>query len=143
MYDLEIAKSQLRAKNYSLVIAKNGKVIFETKQSGIGGFLSAIDQLGGIDLRDSAIADKVVGRAAALLCVYCSVKAVYAIVVSSGGREVLKEHSVSLEFESLVPNILNRQQTDTCQFEKVVATISDADEAYERLKFCIKETRKR
>jgi hypothetical protein len=143
MRDLEIAKSQLRRKNCSLVIAKDGKVIFETKESGVSGFLSAIDKLGRSGLYGSSVADRVVGRAAAMLCVYCSVKAVYAIVASNGGREVLKEHGVPLEFENLVPNILNRQQTDTCPFEKVVATISDAKEAYERLRSCIKETGKR
>ena len=143
MGDLEIAKNQLQRKNCSLVIAKDSKVIFETKQSGVSGFLHAIDKFGRSDLYGSSVADRVVGRAAAMLCLYCSVEAVYAIIASNGGREVLGEHGVPLEFENLVPNILNRQQTGTCPFEKAVATISDAEEAYESLKSCIKETRER
>jgi hypothetical protein len=88
-------------------------------------------------LHGASVADRIVGRAAALLCVYCGVKAVYAVVLSDGGERVLKENSVSLEFESLVPSILNRQRTETCPFEKIVSTVSDGEEAYEKLKSCV------
>jgi hypothetical protein len=137
MLDIEIAKQQLLEKGLSLVIAKDGKIIFETRQSGVSGFLSAIEERGRESLHGASVADKIVGRAAALLCVYCGVKAVYAVVLSDGGKRVLKENSVSLEFENLVPSILNRQKTGTCPFEKLVLTISDEEEAYEKLKSCV------
>lgn len=136
MLDLEIAKRQLRQRGFSLVIVKRGKTVFETRQSGVSGFLGAIDKIGREGLAGSSAADKVVGRAAAMLCTYCRVKAVYAVVVSNGGRELLEENGVALEFERLVPNVLNRQQTGVCPFEKVVATISNVEEAYEKLKSC-------
>ena len=140
--DLEIAKRQLRKRGFSLVIAKDGKIIFETRQSGVSGFLKAIDEFGKRGLAGSSIADRVVGRAAAMLCVFCGVKAVNAVILSKGGKELLEENGVSFQFESLVPNILNRQQTGVCPFEKIVATISNAEEAYEKLKTCINETGK-
>jgi hypothetical protein len=134
---METAKRQLLEKGFSLVIAKDGKIVFETRQSGVSGFLSAIEELGRESLHGASVADRIVGRAAALLCVYCGVKAVYAVVLSDGGERVLKENSVSLEFESLVPSILNRQRTETCPFEKIVSTVSDGEEAYEKLKSCV------
>jgi hypothetical protein len=140
MSDLEIAKRQLRKGGFSLVIAKGGRIVFETRQSGVSGFLKAIDEFGKRGLAGSSIADRVVGRAAAMLCVYCGVRAVYAVIVSNRGKELLEENGVSFQFESLVPNILNRQQTGVCPFEKVVAPISNAGEAYEKLKTCMNET---
>jgi uncharacterized linocin/CFP29 family protein len=137
MLDIEIAKHRLLEKGFSLVIAKDRKIIFGTKQSGVSGFLSAIEELGRESLHGVSVADRIVGRAAALLCVYCGVKAVYAVVLSDGGKRVLKENSVSLEFENLVPSILNKQKTGTCPFEKLVLTISDEEEAYEKLKSCV------
>lgn len=137
MLDLEVAKSRLRERDFSLVIAKEGKIIFETAQSGVSGFLSAIDTFGKDDLVGSSIADKVVGRAAAMLCVYCGVEAVYAVILSEGGKDLLEKNGVSFQFERLVPSILNRQRTGKCPFEQLVATITDAEEAYEKLKSCI------
>jgi len=139
MNDLEAAKRRLREKGFSLVITKNGSVVFETKLQGISGFLEAIEKFGRKSLHGCFVADKVVGRAAALLCVYCGVRAVYAVVLSKGGREVLEENRVTLEFGNLVPNVLNQRKTDVCPFEKVVADISNAEEAYEKLKTCMKE----
>jgi uncharacterized linocin/CFP29 family protein len=139
MLDVEIAKRQLFEKGFSLVIVKDEKIILETRQSGVNGFLSAIEELGRERLHAASVADRIVGRAAALLCVYCGVKAVYAVVLSEEGKSVLKENSVSLEFKNLVPSILNRQKTGTCPFEKIVSTVSDGQEAYEKLKSCISE----
>jgi hypothetical protein len=137
MLDVEIAKRQLSEKGFNLVIVKDEKIILETRQSGVSGFLSAIEELGRERLHAASVADRIVGRAAALLCVYCSVRAVYAVVLSEGGKSVLKENSVSLEFKDLVPSILNRQKTGTCPFEKIVSTVSDGQEAYEKLKSCV------
>jgi len=139
MQDLEIAKRRLREKGFSLVIAKDEEVVFETKQSGVGGFLSVIEKFGRKKLHGSSVADKVIGRAAALLCVYCGVKALYAVVLSNGGKEVLEGNGVFFGFESLAPNILNQQKTDVCPFEKVVIVVSDVEEAYEKLKSYMKE----
>jgi hypothetical protein len=137
MLDLEIAKHRLQEGGLSLVIAKEEKIVFETMQSGVSGFLSAIDSFGRDDLVDSSIADKVVGRAAAMLCVYCGVKGVYAVILSDGGKDLLEKNDISFQFEHLVPSILNRQRTEACPFERVVAAITDAEEAYGKLKSCI------
>lgn len=137
MTDAEVAKSRLLRNGSSLVIVKDGKVVFETGQPGVGGFLSAIKKLGRERLHGASVADRIVGRAAALLCVYCGVRAAYAVVLSQGGKKVLEENTVAFKFEYLVPTILNRQKTDACPFEKLVSTVSDAEEAYERLKSCM------
>ena len=142
MSDLQIAKRHLQKEDFSLVVAKDEKIIFETKLQGIGGFLLAIERFGREKLAGSSVADKVVGRAAALLCVYCGVKAVYATVLSEGGKEVLKENGIAFEFDNLVLRILNHQKTDTCPFEKVVSNISNAEEAYEELKSCMEEMKR-
>jgi hypothetical protein len=139
MPDLEMAKHHMKEQGYNLVIAKGGKIVFATRRSGVSGFLTAIDKLNREDLVDSSVADRVVGRAAAMLCLYCAVKAVHAVVLSEEGKELLEKNSVQFQFESLVPNILNRQKTGTCPFEQMVSSISNPKEAYEKLKYCNKK----
>ena len=133
--DLELAKQRLGRENLSLVIAKKGRVLFETQARGISGLLEAIKKIGK-NIRYSSVADRIVGRAVALLLVYSGVTSVYAVTISDGGIEVLKNLNILSEFDKRVPNILNLKKTDVCPFEKLVAKVSDSKEAYETLKAC-------
>lgn len=131
--DLNLAKQRLSQKNLSLVITKNGRVLFETESHGISGLLKAIKQLQD-NMAGSSVADRIVGRAAALLLVYSGVVAVFAVTASEGGIEVLKNNHVFQEFGRRVPRILDSKRVDVCPFERLVAGFSDPKEAYEELK---------
>jgi len=131
--DLELAKLKLTKENLSLVIVKNGKVIFETKKQGISGFLQAIENLDK-NLVASSAADKLVGRAAAMLCVYAGVASVFALTISEGGTRVLEENNIAYLFEKKVSHILNRSKNDVCPFEKLAMASGSPDEAYVKLK---------
>ena len=131
--DLELAKSRLKDRDLTLVIVKEGKVIFETKSQGVGGFLQAIEKLGK-RLVASAVADKIVGAAAAMLCAYSEVSSVFAVTISEEGIRVLKDNDIIYQFENEVPNILNHYKTDICPFEKLVIGSRDPKKAYTKLK---------
>lgn len=132
MDDLEAARQRLKDKELSLVFTKNSKVIFETEVEGLRGFLQAIEKLGG-SLSEASVADKIVGKAAALLCAYSKAKAVFAVTISQSGRETLKAYRIPLEYENLVPIILNRKKNDRCPFEKLVESTTDPKEAYDKI----------
>lgn len=131
--DLNLAKQRLSQKNFSLVVAKRGIVLFETEAHGISGLLNTIKELEN-DMRDSSVADRIVGRAAALLFAYSGVIAVFAVTASDGGIAVLKDNKIFLEFGSRVSRILDSKKVDICPFEKLVAGFSDPKKAYDELK---------
>lgn len=131
--DLRLARLTLHESNLNLVIVKKGEVVFDTRAHGIGGFLLAIDKLGK-ELVGSSVADRIVGRAAALLCAYCEVASVFAVTVSEEGAQTLIRNNIPHEYENIVPNILNYDRTDICPFEKLTAGLMDPKEAYEKLK---------
>ena len=133
MQDLERARLRLREKNISLVIVKNGKVIFETESHSIKDFLEAYE-LFGKELAGSSIADKIVGRAVAFLCVYFQVSAVFAVIISTEGVRVLTDNNIFYQFEKCVPNILNQKRNDICPFEKLALTSATPEEAYSKLR---------
>lgn len=132
--DLELAKRKLISEELSLVIVKNQKILFETKKQGISGFLNAIEILNQ-NLVKSSIADKIVGVAAAMLCVYSDVSAVFAQTISEGGIKVLEKNNIIYQFEKNVSFILNRNKTDFCPFEKKAISCINPREAYENLKY--------
>jgi hypothetical protein len=133
MKDLEVAKRRLKMKTLTLSIVRDGRPVFETDSHGIVGFLDAIEKCGE-KLRGSSVADRVVGKAVALLCVYSRVKEVFALVLSERARETLELNSVGCEWESLVGNIMGVDMKKECMFEKCVLDISDPKIAYERIK---------
>jgi hypothetical protein len=133
MQDLEIAKKRLNEKRLTLSIVKNGNIIFETGSSGISGFLEAIEKFGN-GLEGVSVADRVVGKAIALLCVYANVKAVYALILSKRAKSVFEKYAVYHEWEELVENILDVKRSRTCPFEKLAKEISNPEDAYGRLK---------
>jgi hypothetical protein len=133
MLDLEIAKKRLNENGLTLSIVKDGKIVFETVSHGVSGFLEAIEKLRN-ELEGASVADRIVGKAIALLCVYAKIKAIYAKVLSENAKKVLEENMVYHEWTSLVEHILDANKTELCPFERLVAEISSPRNAYERLK---------
>jgi hypothetical protein len=129
MNDLELAKDQLYRKKLTLVIVKNGDIIFDAVSHSISGFLGAIDQIGD-ELEGSSIADRVVGKAIALLCVYAGIGEVYAEVLSQKAKKVLEEKGINCEWKRMVDNILDFNRSSVCPFERNAEVISDPRRAY-------------
>lgn len=133
--DLELAKIKLISEDLSLVIVNDGKVVFETKKHGVSGFLEAIENLKQ-NLIEASVADKIVGVAAAMLCVYSNVSSVFALTVSEEGIKVLEDNNIVCLFEKRVSKVLNRKKTDVCPFEKMAMSSGSSEEAYMKLKTC-------
>lgn len=133
MSDLDIAKSRLHSDNFTLIVVKNGEVLFKTGSRRITGFLRAIEQLRD-KLEGASIADKVAGKAVALLCVYAGIRNVYAEVLSRKAKAVFKENRIRHEWKELVDNILDMNKSGVCPFEKAVSGISDPEKAYAAFK---------
>jgi hypothetical protein len=133
MNDLETAKNRLHKQNLTLTIVKNGAVLYETTSRRISGFLTAIDQLGD-SLKGASAADKVAGKAVALLCVYAGISRVYAEILSKKAETVLQQNQIPYQYRQLVGTILNLNRTGVCPFEKTAEGISDPEKAYQTFK---------
>jgi hypothetical protein len=133
MSDLDIAKSTLYKKELTLTIVKNGKVLFETDSHRISGFLNAIQQFGAT-LEGASLADRVAGKAIALLCVYAKIKEVYAEVLSKKAKTVFEENRIRHEWKELVNNVLDLNKRGVCPFEKAAADITNPKNAYKVFK---------
>jgi hypothetical protein len=131
--DLETAKRGLSERHLTLSVVKGGHVIFEAKTHGVSGFMEAVEELKE-KLDGASVADRVVGKAIALLCVYVNVRAVYAATISKAAKALLEGNSVYLEWDSLVENILGADKSKTCPFEQLVDRIADPADAYRKLK---------
>ena len=133
MTDLDIAKNRLHGNDLTLVAVKDGEVLFETGSHRISGFLDAIERL-SIELEGASVADRVAGKAVALLCVYAGISEVYAEVLSRKAKGVFEENRIPCHWKELVENILDLNRSDVCPFEKAASDISDPERAYAAFK---------
>ncbi|KXA93797.1 hypothetical protein AKJ66_00785 [candidate division MSBL1 archaeon SCGC-AAA259E22] len=133
MDDLKLAENTLKRDNLNLVIAKNGKLAYKTKLSGIKGLLKAIEKL-DYKTNEYSAADKIVGRAAALLLIFMNVKKIYAITLSEGGKSVLEKNEIEYKYENIVSEIKNIEGKNMCPFEKLTRDIDNPEKAYLKVK---------
>lgn len=140
MNDLMIAKNRLEKNDLSLVIVKNRKILFETKEKKILGFIDAIEKMDNV-MKGSSMADKVVGKAVALLCVFKEVHAVYAKILSEKAKNLFEQWKINFEYKSLVKEILNNNKDKICPFELKAKNLNDPKKAYFKLKKLAELTR--
>ena len=81
-------------------------------------------------LQGASMADRVVGRGAALLMVKGGVKEVFTFVLSQPALDVLRQAGITISYDTLQPNIINRTGTDICPVEKLTADTTNPDEAF-------------
>jgi len=142
MEDLWLAKKTLREKGFSLTIVKAGRVILSIGEPGIGALVKAIDDLGQ-ELNGASIADMIVGKAGAMLCLYAKVKRVWAETISESGIQTFQKAGIEFAFGLSVPRILNRNRNDLCPFEKMTIQSGTPDEAYKRIREFLQTKRKK
>lgn len=83
------------------------------------------------------IADKVIGKAAALMAILGGVEALYGEVMSEDAIHVLERYQVPYQYHTLVPYIENRTKSGRCPLEQAVLTVVKPKEAYEKLEVTI------
>ena len=113
----------------SLMIYKNGDLIFESSLKGIRPHLEAIKELGE-KLEGSLMVDKILGRAAAFLVIYAKATEVITAVVSTPGKRIIEKFSIKLSYCEEVPHIKMKNGVIYCPFERMVQGIDDPNEAY-------------
>lgn len=79
------------------------------------------------------VADCVIGRGAALLLVLGHVSQVFAQLISEQAVHVLHAADIEIDYDTVVPNIINRDGTDICPVEKLTMNITDPNVAFEKI----------
>lgn len=125
------AKELLQNGNYTCVLCKDD-VVYTSTLTGIAPMVQFLSL--EIDLRGFHAADRIVGKAAALLFVLAGVDCVYAPVMSRDAVNVFSLHHISCEYEQLTEQIINRAGTGPCPMEEAVSGIEDPQQAFESVK---------
>ena len=126
--DLAKAKKTFQSGTFTCVLCK-GKSRVESQLRGVAPLLDLLDM--GMDFSGYCAADKVVGKATALLYCLLEIRAIYTPVISQPALEVLHCHGIDVEYDLCVPAILNRRKDGFCPMETATKSISDPQIALE------------
>ena len=131
MSNIEKAKNILKSDNgCTLVLVKDEKV-YKSNAKGVSPLLGYIDSK--TDLQDFSAADKIVGKAAAMLFVLCKVSSVYSPVMSESAVAFLQSKNISYSADVIIKNIINRAGNDICPMEKAVKDTDEPETAYHNI----------
>lgn len=123
---LALAKEKLFSDTehpYSCVVLKNGEYI-TSDAFGIKPLMVLLREDKSC-FDGCAVADKIIGKAAALMLVLGKAQAVYGRIMSRSGAEILSKSNIYFEYGELVDGIKNRDKTDLCPMEKTVLDIDE------------------
>ena len=138
MADLEKAK-ELLVDNKTCVLVKD-ETIITSELKGIMPIISLLST--NTDLEGYSVADRIVGKAAALLFVYAGIKEAYGEVMSEAGMKVLEDFNIPYSYKIKTDKIINRTGDDICPMEKTVIDIDNPEDAYIALKKKVESLRK-
>jgi hypothetical protein len=118
MTDLLQARQILQAEKLGFALVRDGHEIARGSASSTHELLAAVDRLGE-QARGSSLADKVVGKAVALIAAHAGIVEVYAGLMSQSAVPVLDAHQISWRADIMVPGIMNRRNDDLCPLEQL------------------------
>ncbi len=109
----ELIRTLIEGK-HSLVVANGDVKTFDGR--GVSDLFGLITSNPAF-LAGARVADKVVGKGAAALMILGQVDAVHALVMSRPALELLKGSTVTVSYDRLVDNIINRRGDGLCPVE--------------------------
>lgn len=127
---------ELKTNNYA-IIASNGYSSFDT---GIKPVISKINENKEY-FKGLIVADKIIGKASAMLLILSGVKEIYCLVLSKAGKDILEKYNIPYHYETLTDYIVNRTGDGMCPMEKTVKDIDDLNDAYIALNNKMEELR--
>lgn len=127
MSDIDRAKLLYGRGGYTCVLAKRDRV-YTSSERGVAPLVKYAQSRA--EFCGFSAADKIVGKAAALLYVYLGVGYVYAEVMSRSAAEILNRYGIGFECGTFAENIINRRGDGVCPMEQAVADVNDPKEAF-------------
>lgn len=118
--------------------ANNNDLLYTSNKKGIAPIMDKLNEDRSF-FKGGIIADRVIGKAAAMLLIDSGALFIYGEMVSDHSLKILEAASksnpdFSFEVGKVVPYIINRAGDDMCPMEKTVLNIDDPKDAYEPLK---------
>lgn len=131
MTSLERAKLLLITTKSTIAVVSNGEV-FTSQERGVKPLLFLLKEKKGF-LKGASVADKVIGKAAALLMALGEIKEVHTLIISEPAIKVFEKHNIPCFYDKKVTRIVNRAGDGLCPMESLCLDVDDPQEAFTKI----------
>ena len=125
---LERAKSLLKSTDSTIAVVSVDDV-FTSHERGVKPLLHLLSEKKGF-LKGASVADKVIGKAAALLMVLGEIKEVHTLIISEPAIKVFEKYIIPCFYDKKVDRIVNRTGDGLCPMETLCLDVDEPQEAF-------------
>lgn len=129
---LERAKTLLSSTDSTIAVVLVDD-IFTSQERGVKPLLHLLSEKKGF-LKGASVADKVIGKAAALLMVLGEIKEVHTLVISEPAIKVFEKYNIPCFYDKKVDRIINRTGDGLCPMESLCLDVEEPKEAFTKIK---------
>ncbi len=140
MLPLDQAKLSLLSSVSTIAVVSNGEV-FTSQERGVKPLLHLLTEKKGF-LKGASVADKVIGKAAALLMVLGEIKEVHTLIISEPAIKVFEKYNIACFYDKKVDRIVNRTGDGLCPMETLCLDVDEPKEAFQKITDFIKTMKK-
>ncbi len=131
---------KLLSEGDSVVVARDGVIRGRERGRGVMPLMKLFN---AERLNGALVVDRVIGRAAAAICVAGGARKVHALMMSTGAAEFLKANGVACSTDETVAEILNPAKDGMCPMEAAVKDLKDPSAMVDALRETIEKMKKR
>lgn len=132
------ATAMVKNGEATCVVVRDNKIISKASARGISHIIDLYDN--GI-LKDSFVADSIVGKAAAMIFALAGVKECYGKTVSRSAASYLAKNNITITCGETTQYIENRSGDGMCPMEETVKDVYNSKEALDLLRKKVRELR--
>ena len=137
---LERAKSLLKSTDSTIAVVSVDDV-YTSQERGVKPLLHLLTEKKGF-LKGASVADKVIGKAAALLMVLGGIKEVHTLIISEPAIKVFEKYNIPCFYDKKVDRIVNRTGDGLCPMETLCLDVDEPQEAFQKITDFIKTMKK-
>ena len=137
---LERAKSLLKSTDSTLAVVSVDD-FFTSHERGVKPLLYLLKEKKGF-LKGASVADKVIGKAAALLMALGEIKEVHTLIISEPAIQVFEKYNIPCFYDKKVDRIINRTGDGLCPMETLCLDVDEPQEAFQKITDFIKTMKK-
>ena len=137
---LDKAKSLLLTSASTNAVVSNGEV-FTSQERGVKPLLHLLTEKKGF-LKGASVADKVIGKAAALLMVLGEIKEVHTLIISEPAIKVFEKYNIPCYYDKKVERIVNRTGDGLCPMETLCLDVEEPKKVFQKITDFIKTMKK-
>lgn len=125
-------KHELTKGGYTCVAFDENGMYYSSKARGIVPLVELCEK--NASGEKLYLADKITGKAAALLSVKCGAQRLYTGVITQDALSVLDKYAVKVEYGKIVSFIKNRSADGKCPMEQLAKNVSCPNQMYDKIK---------